>query len=141
MTAGSVSLDQLRRIGVIGAGQMGAGIAHVCALAGFEVALTDIGEEALQRGREAIDRNLARQVARGKITGEDKAAALGRIRTGAVDIGERPNELSQTAFPRDANAASGRQCTNQQAPAAAAPVAPEIGTCDCNSAIRAGTAD
>ena len=82
MTAGSVSLDQLRRIGVIGAGQMGAGIAHVCALAGFEVALTDVGEEALQRGRETIDRNLARQVARGKITGEDKAAALGRIRTG-----------------------------------------------------------
>ena len=82
MTAGSVSLDQLRRIGVIGAGQMGAGIAHVCALAGFEVALTDVGEAALQRGRETIDRNLARQVARGKITEEHKAAALGRIRTG-----------------------------------------------------------
>jgi 3-hydroxybutyryl-CoA dehydrogenase len=75
-------LGQLRRIGVIGAGQMGAGIAHVCALAGFEVALTDVGEEALQRGRETIDRNLARQVARGKIREGDKTAALGRIRTG-----------------------------------------------------------
>jgi 3-hydroxybutyryl-CoA dehydrogenase len=75
-------LDQLRRIGVIGAGQMGAGIAHVCALAGFEVALTDVSEAALQRGRETIDRNLARQVARGKITEEDKTAALGRIRIG-----------------------------------------------------------
>jgi len=74
--------DRLRRIGVIGAGQMGGGIAHVCALAGFEVALTDISEEALQRGREAIDRNLSRQVARGKIREEDKAAVLGRIRTG-----------------------------------------------------------
>ena len=82
MTAGSVSLDQLRRIGVIGAGQMGSGIAHVCALAGFEVALTDIGEDALQRGRETIDRNLSRQITRGKIGEEDKAAALGRIRTG-----------------------------------------------------------
>jgi 3-hydroxybutyryl-CoA dehydrogenase len=74
--------DRLRRIGVIGAGQMGEGIAHVCALAGFEVTLTDISEEALQRGREAIDRNLSRQVARGKVREEDKAAALERIRTG-----------------------------------------------------------
>jgi 3-hydroxybutyryl-CoA dehydrogenase len=82
VTAASVTLDQLRRIGVIGAGQMGAGIAHVCALAGFEVALTDLDEEALQRGRETIDRNLSRQVTRGKIREEDKAAALGRIRAG-----------------------------------------------------------
>ena len=82
MTAGSVSLDGLRRIGVIGAGQMGAGIAHVCALAGFEVALTDVGEEALQRARETIGRNLSRQVSRGKIREEDKAAALQRVRTG-----------------------------------------------------------
>ena len=82
MTAGSVSADRLRRIGVIGAGQMGAGIAHVCALAGFEVVLTDVGEEALRRGRETIDRNLSRQVTRGKIREEDRAGALGRIRTG-----------------------------------------------------------
>jgi 3-hydroxybutyryl-CoA dehydrogenase len=82
VTAGLVSLDGLRRIGVIGAGQMGAGIAHVCALAGFEVTLTDIGVEALRRGRETIDRNLSRQVARSKIREEDKAAALQRIRTG-----------------------------------------------------------
>ena len=61
---------------------MGAGIAHVCALAGFEVALTDIGESALRGGRETIDRNLSRQITRGKIREEDKAAALGRIRTG-----------------------------------------------------------
>jgi 3-hydroxybutyryl-CoA dehydrogenase len=75
-------IDRLRRIGVIGAGQMGGGIAHVCALAGFEVTLTDISEEALQRGQRAIDRNLSRQVARGKVREEDKAAALERIRTG-----------------------------------------------------------
>jgi 3-hydroxybutyryl-CoA dehydrogenase len=78
----ALSLDRLRRIGVIGAGQMGAGIAHVCALAGFEVALTDIGEEALQRGRETIDRNLSRQISRGKIREADRRAALDRIRTG-----------------------------------------------------------
>ena len=82
MTAGSGSLDRLRRIGVIGAGQMGAGIAHVCALAGFDVALTDVGEAALERGRETIDRNLSRQVARDKIREADKAAALDRISTG-----------------------------------------------------------
>src|SRR5262249_20081591 len=81
VSAGPATLDRLRRIGVIGAGQMGAGIAHVCALAGFEVTLTDVGESALQRGCETIDRNLSRQVTRGKIGEEDKAAALSRIRT------------------------------------------------------------
>jgi len=75
-------MTELSRIGIIGAGQMGRGIAHVCALAGLEVALIDVGEEALQRGHETIDRNLSRQVARGKIREEDKAAALQRISTG-----------------------------------------------------------
>jgi len=78
----AVSLDRLRRIGVIGAGQMGGGIAHVCALAGFDVAVTDINEEALQRGRRTIERNLARQVARGAIREEDKDAATARILMG-----------------------------------------------------------
>jgi 3-hydroxybutyryl-CoA dehydrogenase len=70
---------EIRRIGIIGAGQMGRGIAHVCALAGLDVLLTDISPEALAAGRETIDRNLSRQVARGRIREEDKAAALGRI--------------------------------------------------------------
>jgi 3-hydroxybutyryl-CoA dehydrogenase len=82
VSATSVSLDRLRRIGVIGAGQMGGGIAHVCALAGIDVAVTDINDEALQRGRQAIERNLSRQVARGTIREEDKDAALARIRMG-----------------------------------------------------------
>jgi 3-hydroxybutyryl-CoA dehydrogenase len=77
-----VSLDRLRRIGVIGSGQMGGGIAHVCALAGYDVVVTDINDDALQRGREAIDRNLSRQVSRGKIREEEKDAALGRIHMG-----------------------------------------------------------
>ncbi len=76
------ALDRLRRIGVIGAGQMGGGIAHVCALAGLDVVLTDIGDDPLQRGCAAIERNLARQVARGRIREDDKDAALARIATG-----------------------------------------------------------
>lgn len=75
-------LDRLRRIGVIGAGQMGGGIAHVCALAGFNVVMTDIDDDALQRGRAAIERNLARQVARGRIKETEEQAALARISTG-----------------------------------------------------------
>jgi 3-hydroxybutyryl-CoA dehydrogenase len=76
------ALGQLRRIGVIGAGQMGGGIAHVCALAGFDVVMTDIDDDALQRGRAAIERNLARQVARGRIREDEKAAAQARIAAG-----------------------------------------------------------
>ena len=75
-------LERLHRIGVIGAGQMGAGITHVCALAGFDVVMTDIDDDALQRGRAAIERNLARQVARGKIREDEKEAALARITIG-----------------------------------------------------------
>ena len=74
-------MSEIRRIGVIGAGQMGAGIAHVCALAGFEVVLTDVHEEALRRVTQTILRNLSRQVGRGKIREEDKEAAIGRIHT------------------------------------------------------------
>src|SRR5437762_461657 len=69
----------IRRVGIIGAGQMGRGIAHVCALAGLDVVLSDVSAAALAQGRETIERNLARQVARGRIREEDKAAALGRI--------------------------------------------------------------
>ena len=70
---------EIRRIGIIGAGQMGRGIAHVCALAGLAVVLTDVSAEALGKARELIDGSLARQVARGRIREEDKAAALSRI--------------------------------------------------------------
>jgi 3-hydroxybutyryl-CoA dehydrogenase len=74
-------LGRIRHIGVVGAGQMGSGIAHVCALAGFTVTLTDIDAAALERARAGIERNLARQVARGRIREEDKEAALDRIHT------------------------------------------------------------
>ena len=52
----------IQKIGVIGAGQMGNGIAHVAALAGYEVTLSDIGEEAVARGTGTIQSNLARMV-------------------------------------------------------------------------------
>ena len=76
-------MTELTRIGVVGAGQMGRGIAHVCALAGLDVVLTDISPEALARGIEIIDANMSRQVARGRIREDEKAAALGRISAAA----------------------------------------------------------
>jgi 3-hydroxybutyryl-CoA dehydrogenase len=72
-------MSELQRIGVIGAGQMGQGIAHVCALAGLDVVLTDVSPEALARGMETIDANLGRQVARGRIREEEKTAAFAHI--------------------------------------------------------------
>ncbi len=72
---------EIRSIGIVGAGQMGNGIAHVVALAGFDVLLTDIAQDALDNGLAAIGRNIERQVTRGRVTPEAKAAAMARIRT------------------------------------------------------------
>jgi 3-hydroxybutyryl-CoA dehydrogenase len=69
----------MTKIGVIGAGQMGNGIAHVCALAGYTVLLHDVGEERVQAGLATIDGNLARQVASGRITEADRKRAIGKI--------------------------------------------------------------
>jgi 3-hydroxybutyryl-CoA dehydrogenase len=71
----------LRRIGVVGAGQMGRGITHVCALADLDVVLADVNGDVLARSLEVIDANLGRQVARGRIREDDKDAALARIAT------------------------------------------------------------
>ena len=73
--------DDIRTIGVIGAGQMGSGIAHVCALAGYEVRLEDVDAKAIEHALSITDRNLARQVSRGRISEGDKAAAMKRIKT------------------------------------------------------------
>jgi len=69
----------MQRVGVIGAGTMGNGIAHVLARAGFNVVLCDVEQRFLDRGMDTIGKNLEREVAKGKITAGDKAAALGRI--------------------------------------------------------------
>ena len=66
-------------IGVIGAGQMGAGIAHVCALAGMHVTMLDAKADALDKALGGISRNMDRQLAKGAITAEQKASALAAI--------------------------------------------------------------
>ncbi|MGG7566260.1 3-hydroxybutyryl-CoA dehydrogenase [Rhodovulum sp. DZ06] len=75
----------IRTVGVIGAGQMGNGIAHVFALAGYEVQLHDVKEEAIDAAIAKIDKNMDRQVGKGAIDPAEKAAAIGRIHK-AVDI-------------------------------------------------------
>ena len=68
----------IAKVGIIGAGQMGSGIAHVAALAGYTVALNDLKRESFEKGVEAIDKNMARQIAKGAIsnTAKDKALKL-----------------------------------------------------------------
>ena len=73
---------QINTFGVIGAGQMGNGIAQVAAASGLGVIMHDIKEEFVQRGLAAIAKNLDRQVDKGKLPAADKDAILGRIRTG-----------------------------------------------------------
>ncbi|MGH6969683.1 MAG: 3-hydroxybutyryl-CoA dehydrogenase [Stellaceae bacterium] len=74
----------IKTIGIIGAGQMGSGIAHVAALAGYDVYLADLDQKALDRAGGAIDKNLARQVKGGKIKEADKTAAQKRIKSGTA---------------------------------------------------------
>ncbi|PPR78241.1 MAG: putative 3-hydroxybutyryl-CoA dehydrogenase [Alphaproteobacteria bacterium MarineAlpha2_Bin1] len=71
----------IKEIGIIGSGQMGGGIAHVSALAGFKVKLLDINNELLHKATNLIDKNLIRQVSKGKITKEQSDSALNRIDT------------------------------------------------------------
>ncbi len=70
---------EIKRIGVIGAGQMGNGIAHVCALAGYDVALNDMSPERIQLGLATINGNMTRQVKKGLVSEEARATALARI--------------------------------------------------------------
>nr|WP_285868155.1 3-hydroxybutyryl-CoA dehydrogenase [Mesobacillus maritimus] len=84
---------QVEKIMVIGAGQMGSGIAQVCAEAGYQVTLNDLKPEFVERGLGVITKNLTRQVDKGRITAEQKAEVLARIASstdlqdaGAVDL-------------------------------------------------------
>ena len=76
----------MERVVVVGAGQMGAGIAQVFAAAGLPVTMVDVSSEALARGRAAIGKSLARYVEKGKLSAEDRDAALQRI-GGSQDLG------------------------------------------------------
>ena len=80
-------MAEIKSVGVIGAGQMGNGIAHVAALSGFEVCLMDAAAGQLTQALKTIDGNLERQVKREKISADDKTAALERITT-VASLGE-----------------------------------------------------
>jgi 3-hydroxybutyryl-CoA dehydrogenase len=82
-------MAEIRTVGVIGAGQMGSGIAHVCALAGYDVRLADLTRERIDAGISVIEHNMARQVGRGIIDDAAMKAALARITPagGLADIG------------------------------------------------------
>ncbi|MDP3298541.1 MAG: 3-hydroxyacyl-CoA dehydrogenase NAD-binding domain-containing protein, partial [Phenylobacterium sp.] len=74
---------EIRSVGVIGAGQMGSGIAHVCALGGYDVLLHDVSPERIEAGLAHIDQAMARQVSRGLIDAAAKDAAMARIKPAA----------------------------------------------------------
>ncbi|RYE32662.1 MAG: 3-hydroxybutyryl-CoA dehydrogenase [Hyphomicrobiales bacterium] len=80
----------IKTIGIIGAGQMGNGIAHVAAAAGFDIRLHDIAEERINAALATIDGNMARQVSKGALADEERRAAIGRIRpaVGLADLGD-----------------------------------------------------
>jgi 3-hydroxybutyryl-CoA dehydrogenase len=77
--AAAEPVSSVRKVGIIGAGQMGNGIAHVIALAGYSVAMNDLKKEAVDKAMGVIQRNMTRQVTRGLISDGDMKGALGRI--------------------------------------------------------------
>lgn len=79
--AGLVEVPEIASLGIVGAGQMGNGIAHVAALAGLPVAMVDVNPAALDKAVSTIARNMERQIGRKLITAEDRDAALARITT------------------------------------------------------------
>ncbi len=83
-------MAEIKTVGVIGAGQMGAGIAHVCALAGYSVRLHDVSADRISAGLAAIERNMNRQAARGMISVEALQGAVPRISAAvtAAEVGD-----------------------------------------------------
>lgn len=79
-----MNIGDIRRIGVIGAGTMGQGIAQVCATGGFDVLLYDIAPDLLERARKNIAKSLDHLVSKGKLTGDQKQVILSRIHTGDI---------------------------------------------------------
>lgn len=86
-------MAEIQLVGVIGAGQMGNGIAHVCALAGFDVLLNDIDEGRIGLALQRIEQNMARQANRGMVEASQVSAALKRIRPTPVLGDLRPCDL------------------------------------------------
>jgi len=83
-------ISKIEKVGVIGAGQMGAGISHVCASSGFDITLVDLSDEILVKAQSTIDKNLDRLLKRGKLTEEEKMAALSHLKmsTSMSDISD-----------------------------------------------------
>lgn len=72
-------MEPIRKVGIVGAGQMGSGIAHVIALGGYDVAINDLSKDAFDASFASITKNLTRQASKGKISEEDRDGALARI--------------------------------------------------------------
>jgi 3-hydroxybutyryl-CoA dehydrogenase len=77
---------EIRKIGVIGAGQMGSGIAHVAAIAGFDVLMHDVAQEKIESGLATINGNMARQVQKGTLTEADRQASIARIQSTGSNV-------------------------------------------------------
>ena len=77
--------ESIKRVGVIGAGAMGCGVAHVSAIAGYDVHLIDIGKQQIERGLATINGNLARQVTSGKLSDDERKKAL-KLITASTDL-------------------------------------------------------
>ncbi|MEQ9172665.1 MAG: 3-hydroxybutyryl-CoA dehydrogenase [Rhodospirillales bacterium] len=93
--------DKIKKIGVIGAGQMGSGIAHVCALSGRAVYMLDVSDDALKRGMETIEHGMSRQVERDLISADDMKNALTLIKTGTDYAGMKDCDLVIEAATED----------------------------------------
>ncbi|MFC3079112.1 3-hydroxybutyryl-CoA dehydrogenase [Phenylobacterium terrae] len=100
---------QIRSVGVIGAGQMGSGIAHVCALGGYDVLLHDVSPDRIKASLSQIERNMSRQVARGIIDDEAMKTGLARIKAAeelqaigqadlAIEAATEDEEVKKTIF-------------------------------------------
>jgi 3-hydroxybutyryl-CoA dehydrogenase len=92
----------VERVGIVGAGLMGSGVAEVCARAGLEVAVIEVGEELAAAGRKRVEASLAKAVARGKVTAEERAAALGRLSFGTDFAAMADRDLVVEAVVEDA---------------------------------------
>ncbi len=104
-------MGTINTIAIVGAGQMGNGIAHVCALAGYDVLLNDISEDALSKGMETIESNMVRQVSRNMISHEEMSAGLKRIKPGtsmanfadvdlAIEAATEKREIKEAIFQK-----------------------------------------
>src|SRR5450755_3491454 len=76
---GAMTFDSIKTVGVLGAGTMGNGIAHVFARAGYNVILRDVEQRFLERGLETVAKNLDREIKKGKLQESERAAVLSRI--------------------------------------------------------------